>query len=441
MARLSIRKIDAEIARAMKKEKEARIWDDEPKGLGLRIKPSGTATYFIQYRSPQTFKKVRHTLGQHGRLTLDQARRRAQSLLGSVADGEDPKQAAEKARRAAMEAISVSQLCDEYMRDVEDGVVTYRGKPKKPRTIQDDRGRIHRHIKPLLGDRLAKEVSRPEIERAMHDIRLGKTAVDERTGPRGRAIVKGGAGTASRTIQLLSAIFSYAVKHNVRSDNPATGIERPPTRKRKRSLSPDEYKKLGDALHELDLGGATNKYAIHAVRVLALTGCRKGEIVGLKKTAIDQRAGCLHFDDTKTGEQDRPIGQAAFDALMEVPELGSSFVFPASRSRKDTDPSEAPIEKHMDGKKAFSKIFARAGLEGVTAHVLRHSYATVANELGYTEFVIAGLLGHSVRTVTARYVHVDRSLVAAADRVSAVIQARLLGEDEISAEVINLTLR
>lgn len=80
MPRLSIRKIDAEIADVIKIGREKRIWDDEPKGLGLRIKPTGTATYFIQYNSPETFKKVRHTIGQHGRLTLDQARRKAQSL-------------------------------------------------------------------------------------------------------------------------------------------------------------------------------------------------------------------------------------------------------------------------------------------------------------------------------------------------------------------------
>ena len=131
MSRLNNRKIDAEIADAMRAGRERRIWDDDPKGLGLRIKPSGTATYFIQYRSPDTYKKVRHTLDQHGRLTLDQARKKAKSLLGGVTDGADPAQSKKAAEQAAREALTISELCDDYVRDAEEGVVTYRGRPKK----------------------------------------------------------------------------------------------------------------------------------------------------------------------------------------------------------------------------------------------------------------------------------------------------------------------
>ena len=180
MPKLSIRKIDAEITKAKRAGREVRLWDDEPKGLGLRIKPTGTATFFVQFRSPETFKKVRHTINQYGKVTLDQARRKAKSLLGEVADGADPNLAQKEAQRIVAESITLADLCDDYLQDAKDGIVTYRGKPKKASTITVDEGRIERHIKPTLGDKLAKDITKAEVERAMHDIRLGKTAVNEK---------------------------------------------------------------------------------------------------------------------------------------------------------------------------------------------------------------------------------------------------------------------
>lgn len=442
MAKLSIRKIDTEIAKAKRDGREIRLWDDEPKGMGLRIKPSGTATFFVQFRSPETFKKVRHTIDQYGKVTLDQARKKAKSLLGEIADGADPNLAKKEARRIASESITLSNLCDDYLQDAKDGIVTYRGKPKKASTIAVDEGRIERHIKPTLGDKLTKDITKAEVERAMHDIRLGKTAVDEKTdNARGRARVTGGPGTASRTIQLLGAIFSYAIKHGVRPDNPVSGIERPPPGKRNRSLSPEEYEALGKSLDELHGQAGVNELPLYALRILALTGCRKGEIVGLKKIEIDDRSGCFRFEDTKTGQQNRPVGRAALDILRQVPGKNSDYVFPARppKSKEKRGHRDQQIENHLDGKKAFGEIFKKANLEGVTAHILRHSYASVAHELGYSELMIAGLLGHSIGSVTGRYTHhVDHALVTAADRVSSVIDARMKGNKAEGAEVINI---
>lgn len=427
MSKLSIRRIDAEVSKARHEGRETRLWDDDPKGLGLRIKPSGTATFFIQYRSPVTFKKVRHTLEQYGKITLEQARKQAKSLLGDVAGGADPNKLRKEAKDIASEALTVSEFCDDYLKDAKVGLVTYRGKPKKASTLAIDKGRIKRHIKPTLGKKLVRDVTRADVERAMHDIRLGKTAVDEKTKARGRARVTGGAGTASRTVTLLGGIFSYAIKLGVRDDNPVSGVERPPDGKRNRTLSPDEYKALGGALDTLEAEGAT-KLPLHALRVLALTGCRKGEILNLKPSEIDDHASCLRLQDSKTGQQNRPAGSAALHALSKVPESEGDYVFNASRG-------DGPI----DGKKAFRQVFKSAGLKDVSAHVLRHSFASVALELGYSELTIAGLLGHSLGSVTSRYTHhVDRALVSAADRVSAVITGRMNGEKVGEVKVINI---
>jgi site-specific recombinase XerD len=395
--------------------KTVRLWDDDPRGFGVYVKPSGVKSFFVQYRSPLTQKKRRYTMGKFGTLTLEQARREGRVLLAQVARGEDPLAAREQKKKDASTAITVSEFCELYMADAEDGVVTYRGKPKRPSTLVVDRGRVERHIKPTLGAYLVRDIVPQDVEDAYHDIRRGKTAVDVKTGPRGRSIVTGGAGTAARTVGLLGSIFSYAKKRGIRDDNPVTGMQLPSDRKRDRILSPEEYKRMGDALIMLENKSA-NPIAIRAVRALALTGCRRGEIYRLKKLEIDQHNSCLRLGDTKTGQQVRPIGRAAMELLMlPIFKDESPYVFPATHG-----------DKFLTDAKVFMKVRDEAKLEGVSLHTLRHSFASVALELEYSELTIAGLLGHRAGSITARYAHsVDRSLVAAANRVSSLIASRI----------------
>jgi len=331
-------------------------------------------------------------------------------------------------RYEAKGAVTMSEFCDDYLRDAEAGLVTYRGKAKKVSTLAIDRGRIERHIKPTLGAKLVRDVTSRDIERAMHDIRLGKTAVNVKTGPRGRAIVTGGAGTASRTVGLLGSIYSYAIKQGIRTDNPVSGVEVPPDGKRDRILSPNEYQRLGAALDAFEAKGA-NPVAIRAYRVLALTGCRRGEVFSLKRSEVDAHNRCFRFGDTKAGQQIRTIGWAALDLLTTLPfKEGTEFVFPAATGGGQ-----------LTDAKLFRRICEAAELERVSLHALRHSFASVALELEYSEITIAGLLGHRSHSITSRYTHhVDRALVAAADRISAVIHARLESREAESARVVEL---
>ena len=76
----------------------------------------------------------------------------------------------------------------------------------------------------------------------------------------------------------------------------------------------------------------------------------------------------------------------------------------------------------------FERLMKRAGLTGVTPHTLRHSYASMAGDLGLSEPTIAALLGHAAGTTTSRYIHhLDSVLIAAADRVATAIESYALG--------------
>lgn len=412
--------------------RDIRLWDDDPRGFGIRVKPSGVKTFFVQYTSPATFRKVRFTIGQYGRLTLEEARSEARKLLGQVEKKEDPAEALRQAKEdARIKARTIADLCDDYMRDARQGLVTYRGKPKKASTLDIDEGRIKRHIKPLLGERIVRDVARADVVAFLHDVRLGKTAATERTKPRGVARVTGGQTTANRAVDLLGSLFSYAVAHGLRPDNPVAGVDRLPSRKRDRVLSPDEYRALGSALAAQEAIGA-NPTAIRAIRVLALTGCRRNEVFGLRWSEVDAHNGCLRLKDTKAGQQVRPVGRKALDVMGEPPtKKGGAFVFPAAKG-----------DGHLVDAKLFARVCEATGLEGVTIHTLRHGFASVALELEYSEMTIAGLLGHRSHSITARYAHhVDRALVAAADRVASVIAARMEGREAEGGQVIELPRR
>jgi integrase len=396
-------------------------WCGELRGFGVRVKASGVRTFLIQYRTSRGATR-RYSIGQYGRVTVEEARREAKIKLAEVARGEDPSEA----RRAARDVLTLSDLCDRYMQDAWAKRILHRGRPKKSSTLRIDEGRIRRHIKPLLGTKAIDQVTRHDVERFLHQVTEGATSADVKTGARGRARITGGPGTAAKAVSLLSAIYNYARRKQWIEANPCTGVEKPADNKRQRYLTPDEYGKLGRGLFQAErLGMNTN--VLIAIVILAFTGCRKGEILNLKQDEIDVDGHCLRLRDSKSGPQLRPCGRAALNLLAKLPVDGSGWVLPAGRG-------DGPL---VNIRKPLVAICKMAGLADVTPHVLRHSYATVAHELGYSELTIAGLLGHRAGSVTARYAHhIDSALAAAADRVSAAIAARLRSPLMAGADVV-----
>jgi Arm DNA-binding domain/Phage integrase, N-terminal SAM-like domain len=148
------------------------VWDSSVVGFGARRRRSDAVSYVLMYRTADG-RLRRHTIGRHGSpWTPDTARNEARRLLGEVAGGEDPAGEKTTKRRAA----TVAELCDRYLGDAEAGrLLTPRGVSKKPSTLVTDRGRIERHIKPLLGAMKVTVVTRDDIDRFLHDVAAGKT--------------------------------------------------------------------------------------------------------------------------------------------------------------------------------------------------------------------------------------------------------------------------
>jgi len=392
-------------------------WDGELPGFGVRVWPTGRKVYMAQYRAGGRTRRVK--IGTHGAVTAEQARTQAKIVLGDVARGEDP--AEDKATRR--KSLTVRDLCDNYLKAAEGGLIMgKRQLPKKETTLVSDRGRIERHIKPLLGNKLVRDLVQADVNRFIRDVTLGKTATVVKTNKkRGKAVVEGGAGTAARTAGLLGGILSFAVSEGVIPFNPARGAKRQADRSRKRRLTADEYKALGKALRSAD-ADADAPQGLTGIWLLALTGCRVGEIEALKWTEVDAAGGCFRLEDTKEGASVRPVGKPAFDIIADIDRRkGSSFVLPAARS---DDGPYGGMPRAMD------RIMKRAGLDDVTAHTFRHSYASVAGDLGYSDSTIETLLGHAAGTVTSKYIHrLDAVLIAAADNVAKTIYSYMVKSD------------
>ena len=380
-------------------------WDQELRGFGVQVKGSGLKTFVVQYRTAEG-RSRRLVIGRYGVMTAEEARREAKIVLGKIANGIDP--AEEK--RLAGDTMTVAELCDWYLKEAEAGrILGRRRRPIQPSTLAMDRSRIEAHIKPLLGKRKINALKLGDIEGAQADIAAGKTS-KARVGSRGGATT-GGEGVAARTMSSVHAIFEHAVRLGKIQTNPAKGVRRLASTARIRRLSRAEIGALGDALRKAAEDGE-HPTGLAAIRFLLCTGFRRMEGLGLKRAWLNEEEASVQIPETKTGAQTRVIGDAAIKVLLAQPKIAKSpFFFPADWG-----------EGHFIGiVRVLDRICALVGLKDVTPHTLRHTFASVAGELGFSELTIAALLGHAARGVTQRYIHIDEALVMTANRVAGEI--------------------
>jgi integrase len=374
-------------------------------GFGVRMKPSGRASYFI------VNGRKRFTFARVGVATPDQARDRARGLLVDIEAGRDPSQ--------KQEALTVEALCALYINAAQSGLVTVHGTPKRPGTIKADEGRVLHDIVPLIGNLPARDLDRMAVQRMVDAISVGKTATMIETAHGGRARVTGGPKPAARTAELLGGIFTWAERRGyVSGVNPVRGIEKCRIMPRDRVLSAAEFARLGAALREREKYRA-DPVAI-VIRLIALTGLRLGEASGLRRDEIDIDAEVLRLAETKTGKSVRVLGGAAARLLKKTLARSSDdleLVFPNRHG-------SAPLVMRY----ASAAIFDAADVKGAGAHCLRRTYASIAADIGLADSTIAALLGHAARGVTARHYIArkpDAVMLAAADLVSKAIGAML----------------
>jgi len=343
------------------------LWDTQLSGFGCKITPKGKRTYLLYYRTLDR-RQRRPALGVHGKITCDLARAKAQQWLARVAMGDDPSEELSEARKKP----TVREFSERYLEE-------HARPKKKPRSVYSDVSNLNNHVLPALGKKRLDLVTRADIQR------LHAKMVDR-------------PGAANHVMGLLSKMFNLAEKWGLRPDgtNPCRHVEKYPGRKMERYLSPTEFGRLARVLNEAEKDDSIFIGAIRSIRLLIFTGCRLGEILSLKWDYIDFENKRINLADSKTGRKTVYLSGLAIDVLNSIPRVKDNPYVLVGRFDRG---HMARMGHH------WIEIRKRAGLEDVRMHDLRHSYASVAANLGESLPMIGKLLGHTQAQTTARYAH------------------------------------
>ena len=375
---------------ALRVERDTVFWDRELAGFGVRVYPAGGKVYVAQARGPDRPKRV--TVGRHGVIHAEQARRRAASIIARIKAGEEPVPLPLAAR--ANGGPTVADLAARYLEEH----VAVRC---KPRTEANVRFVLARHILPALGKLPLTAVERVQVVDLHRDLSATPAM-------------------ANLAVKTLSHMYRLAGDWGMipEGGNPCRDIEKYPGRRRERFLTDAEFARLGRTLDALEEEGRIPASAALAIRLLMLTGCRKNEILSLRWENVDLDAGELRLGDGKTGARRVQLPPTAVRLLEALPRRPDSpWVFPGRRP--DTRRSAIDAVWYL--------VRSESNLEDVRLHDLRHSFASRALALGETLPVIGKLLGHSDIETTARYAHLARDSVhEAAERVAGSIAGDIL---------------
>jgi integrase len=397
----------------------AWYWDDKVPGFGLRVHASGRRAYVFRYALGRRSRQKRITIGLHDApWTPAQARAKAESMLGAVADGRDPMSERHEGRRR----LTVREWGARYLAEVADV-------HKNPRTAEGNRRCLELHVYPVLGGERLDLVTRARVAQLHRSMRETPT-------------------TANRVLALLSHMFNVARNWGLLPENhvnPARGVQRYEERPRERYLDNAELRRLSVALDALDAlasrewevrqhvarqedgqSAGISQQALYAIRLCLLTGARAGEIAGLRWEHVDLEAGLALVPRPKEKRPKRLVlVPAAVELLEKIPRMGE-WVFPG-RSRGQMQSGSITH--------GWVRVREVAKLDGVRLHDLRHTFASVAIEAGLDLPQVGGLLGHASPVTTQRYAHLrDAARRAAATATAAAIQAAMAAEVKAEQE-------
>lgn len=393
-AKLTKRTIEAA---AIPERGEVDLRDTDLKGLACRIRPSGERVFVVRYRVRSTGERRVHVLGRFGALTVEQARGEAKKILGQVAQGLDPA----AATRAGRDEPTLAEVAERFL----DEHVRARLKPSTSRSYEEH---LRAKILPKLGRKRITEISRADVSTLHHDLRETP-------------------GAANRVLATFSKLLSLAERWDLRpgGSNPCRGIERYKERRIERFLSSAELARFGEGLadYEARTDGRDRERAMRrelaaSLKLLLFTGCRRGEIIGLRWEYVDLERGLLFLPDSKTGRKPVVLGAPALAVLEGLGPRADGWVISGWKRSQ-------PL---VELRGAFGWVCDRAGIKGLRLHDLRHSFASYGAGGGMGLPIIGALLGHRSTSTTARYAHLANDpLREAADRIGATIQAHLEG--------------
>jgi integrase len=362
-------------------------YDDEIGGFGCRVTAAGGRSFVLNYYRRADRRERRFTIGGFPEWSTAAAREEAKRLKREIDAGADPVGTFQESRAAP----TIADLCARFEADYV---------PRKRASTQRVyRQQIAADILPALGKAKVAAVSHSDVDAFHH--KLSARAPTH----------------ANRTLAVLSKMFSLAVRWGWRTDNPCKGIERNQEEKRHRYLSAAELTRLSKALAKLD-----DVSAAHAVRLLLLTGARRGELLSAKWADIDTDAGVWVKPGATTKQRTQhrvPLSEAACRLLAEMREQADDeWLFPARGGGH---------RPHING--AWDELRKAAGIPDARLHDLRHTYATALASSGLGLPVIGALLGHTTAQTTLRYSHLmDDPLRAATERASAILSGKAPAE-------------
>ena len=357
------------------------FWDRDLPGFGVRVYPSGRKVYVAQARARSAPRRV--TLGQHGQITAEEARKHAATVIDRIKKGEDP------TAPMAQSGLTVFDLAGRYM-------TGHVAQNCSAHTAGIYRGSLENHILPALGSMTVAAVTGGDVSALHYQMRHTPRA-------------------ANRALMILNKMFRLAMAWGMLPEgtNPCRGVRKYKERKRERFLTVDEYRRLGAALTEAEAAGTISCHAVAAFRLLMLTGCRLTEILTLRWDDVDRTAGEFRLRAGKNGARMVALTPTAGRVLASIPRIpGNPWVIANPETGDHVQSLYADWYWLREG----------LGLEELRIHDLRHSYASRALALGESLSMIGKLLGHIDMESTARYAHLARETErAAAGRVGASI--------------------
>lgn len=396
------------------------LWDGEIKGFALRVTSGGAKSFVLDYRAQG--RQRRFTIGSFPDWSVQAARQAAKELKREVDAGRDPMADRHNERAAP----TLQDLWERYQ--VEHLPM------KAPRAQADERSIWEKIILRRLGKLKLAAIDHDAINSLHRDITtIRHTPV-----------------RANRTVETLRKAFNLAIRWNWCERNPAAGVRRNPEDKRSRYLNKTEIGALALALND-----HSEPMSANAIKLLMLTGARRGEVLGATWAMFDLENGIWTKPSAHTKQRRLhrvPLNGPALRLLIEIKEeaartarddgvVMSQFVFPGAGDKPLSDvkrtwasvclkagltqqvPKKARNGKALKGKDGKPVMVAQPS---VRLHDLRHSFASILVSAGASLPLIGQMLGHTQPQTTARYAHLyDDPLRKAAETVGEVVDAGL----------------